>query len=70
MSDTAIDIQNLSKRYLISHRRDASDGLRHAVEEALRNPFRWMEGLRKRRQAAREEFWALKDVSFSVKQGM
>jgi lipopolysaccharide transport system ATP-binding protein len=69
MSETIIRVENLSKRYVIGHQREKGDALRHALEAAVRNPLQW---LRARKQAAskeREEFWALKDVSFEVKRG-
>jgi lipopolysaccharide transport system ATP-binding protein len=69
MSDTVIQVEQLSKRYLIGHERAKGDGLRHAVESAVRSPLRW---LRRRHQAIareQEEFWALQDVSFEIKQG-
>jgi lipopolysaccharide transport system ATP-binding protein len=68
-SDTIITVENLSKRYVIGHQRSKKDGLRHAVEEAVRRPFKWLRDRSRQKEAAREEFWALKDVSFEVKQG-
>ena len=69
MSDTVIKAENLSKRYVIGHQRNRQDGLRHQIEHAVRNPFQWLRGRIQRRRTEREEFWALKDVSFEVKQG-
>ena len=34
MSDPAITIENLGKRYIIGHQRANGDGMRHAIEEA------------------------------------
>src|SRR3954470_20292743 len=69
MSDTVISVENLSKRYVIGHQHDSRDALRHRIENAFRNPFRWLRNRPRRQQAAREEFWALQDVSFEVQPG-
>ena len=45
MSDTIISVESLSKRYIIGHQRDASDGLRHRLEDAFRHPFRRLRSL-------------------------
>ena len=84
MSAIAIKVENLSKRYVLSHQRAGGDGLRHVLQEKLTAPLRWLRGkirgqkseassptsdLRPPTSAASpptsEEFWALKDVSFS-----
>src|SRR5262245_50290406 len=65
----AVSIENLSKRYVIGHQRDRRDGLRHAMENAVRSPLAWLLGRGKKRRTLREEFWALKDVSFTIKSG-
>jgi lipopolysaccharide transport system ATP-binding protein len=69
MSDSVITVENLSKRYIIGHQMNRHDGLRHQIEAALRNPWRWLGARSKEREVASEEFWALKDVSFEVKRG-
>ena len=69
MSDVVIQVENLSKRYIISHQSGDPDGLRHRLEHALRAPVRWIKGQRQRAARTREEFWALKDVSFAIKRG-
>lgn len=77
MSENIITVENLSKRYVIGHQRDASDGLRHRIEDAFRHPWHWFRswsfGNRPRTSGlqtpSKEEFWALKDVSFEVRQG-
>lgn len=64
----AIAIQNLGKRYTIGHQRASGDGLRHAIERALRSPLSFV---RSRMQKKLEEvdFWALRNVSLEIKQG-
>src|SRR5215467_9277943 len=69
MSDSVISIENLSKRYTIGHQRNGDDGLSHLIENAVRNPFKWFVERKRKLQNSREEFWALKDVTFQVNQG-
>ena len=73
MSDSIITVENLSKRYVIGHQRGKDDGLRHAIEAAVRSPLRWLRfhlpSSIFQHPSSREEFWALKDVSFEVKPG-
>jgi lipopolysaccharide transport system ATP-binding protein len=69
MSDSVISVENISKRYALGRQRRQDDGLRHRIEIAARNPFRWLRSRIWERQTKKKEFWALKDVSFEVKQG-
>jgi lipopolysaccharide transport system ATP-binding protein len=69
MSEAVIQVKNLSKRYVIGHQRAKDDGLRHVIESAVRSPLRWLRERKKAISNAQEEFWALKDVSFEIKQG-
>src|SRR5271165_2483134 len=64
----AITIENLGKRYTIGHQQAKGDGMCHAIEGAMRAPLAW---LRSRRQEKLQQvdFWALKDVTFDIKQG-
>ena len=65
MSDKAIiTVENLSKSYIIGHY-DRHEGLRHAIEGALRAPLTWW----RQSRISREEFWALRDVDLEIKQG-
>ena len=71
MSDVIIQVENLSKRYTINHQTDGgyrkfSDALIHAAKAPLRwiNPQPEIPSLK-----STEDFWALKDVSFEIKQG-
>jgi lipopolysaccharide transport system ATP-binding protein len=59
-SDLAVSVRGVGKRYVIRHDRFAPTTLAEAVAQRIRNPFSRQE---------REEFWALKDVSFDVQRG-
>ena len=64
-----IAIEGVGKRYTLGRARGGSDaGLRHTLEEAIRNPLRFV---RRRKDMAKggEEFWALRDISLEVQQG-
>src|SRR5690242_20620480 len=66
MSTTVIKVQNVSKRYVIGHQQNHSDGLRHALENSIRAAV----ALKRRgSRLQKEEFWALRDVSFDANQG-
>lgn len=66
----AIRIENLSKRYFVDHDDRARTGNYRTLRESLSHlaaaPLRRLRG---ERQTSREEFWALKDVSFEVQPG-
>jgi lipopolysaccharide transport system ATP-binding protein len=67
MSDLAIRVENLSKSYRIGRAKQRHDTLRDALVDGLQAPLQ-----RLRRNGSRPEqdtIWALKDVSFEVKQG-
>ena len=69
MSDTIIKAEKISKRYVLGHQRAKGDGLRHALTNLLHAPKQWLAQREQRRRATVEEFWALKDVSFSINRG-
>ena len=66
MSDIAIRVENLSKRYRLG-RRERYRALRDTISDVFSAPFRMLSG--KRSIPEEELFWALKDVSFEVRQG-
>ena len=79
MSDNAIIVENLSKQYLIGHRLSVPGGryqytaLRDVIGQEIRNFARKASDVIRGRQVVQgdaiEEFWALRNVSFEVKQG-
>jgi lipopolysaccharide transport system ATP-binding protein len=78
MSETVIRVENLSKHYVLG-KNGGSVGLRHVIHDVLTAPLRWRKNpprpsepkngvsLLNRKQTT--DFWALKNVSFEVKQG-
>ncbi len=73
MSESVITVENLSKRYIIGHQRQGRNylTLRDSVADAVRGFARTLFKGNAAAEAdgTREEFWALKDVSFEVKRG-
>jgi len=77
MTDAIISVENLGKRYSIRHERERYTALRDVVAEKAKNLFRrngrksltsdlgpLMSG-----RTSKEDFWALKNVSFEVRRG-
>jgi len=64
-----ITVDNLSKSYTIGHLATKGDGLRHAIENALRAPFRSRAARQARKKQTEEEFWALRNVDLEIEQG-
>jgi ABC-type polysaccharide/polyol phosphate transport system ATPase subunit len=70
MSDYAIKVENLGKKYLIRHQASGRRyvALRDVLAEKAKSLFQNRKSEIVNRKSV-EEFWALKDVSFEVKQG-
>ena len=66
---TVIRVENLGKCYTIKHQSQArsGEGLRHALQDAFSAPFR--RSASSGPGSENEEFWALKEVSFEVRDG-
>jgi len=72
MSDTVIRVENLAKRYVLGHQEEGSSykTFRGAMTDAAKSVGSALNPrAKKEARAAKGEFWALKDVSFEIKQG-
>jgi lipopolysaccharide transport system ATP-binding protein len=76
MSDTVIKVEGLSKAYLVGHNIDKVErytALRDVIVRNMRNMARKTRDMLQGRPIIQgdevEEFWALNDVSFEIKQG-
>jgi lipopolysaccharide transport system ATP-binding protein len=69
MSDVIISVENLGKKYSIQHQEERVryKTLRESLIKSAAGLFRHRDDSRRAR--AREEFWALKNVSFDVERG-
>src|SRR6185295_2963689 len=69
MPDVVLNAEGLGKHYLLRHRIAGYDTLREKISENLRR----LTAAKRRppgpREAALEEFWALRDVSMQIRQG-
>ena len=64
MSDIAISVRGLAKKYRIGVRRDPYERLTESLWKLLTGPLR-----RSRDDARTSDFWALRDISFDVQRG-
>jgi lipopolysaccharide transport system ATP-binding protein len=75
MSDVVIQAEDLGKKYRISHQQEHHRyvALRDVIANKLLAPKRWLESKiangSNNKAPKKEDFWALKDVSFEVKRG-
>jgi lipopolysaccharide transport system ATP-binding protein len=66
-----IELRHIGKRYTIDHQRGGYVALRDVLTYIIKRPLRFLTERAKRAAgvAGREEFWALKDVSFAINKG-
>src|SRR3989344_1103687 len=66
-----IEVKNIGKKYNIAHQRGGYVALRDVIANIFRNPFAFVADKAKSAVGlkVKEEFWALKDISFTVNKG-
>lgn len=72
MSDTIIRVENLGKKYLLNHQQEGRSNykaLRDVLADGAKSVLQSFDPKHKMQSPSREDFWALKNVSFEVKQG-
>jgi len=70
-SKPIIEIKNIGKKYNITHQRGGYIALRDVLMNVIKSPFSFLKT--KAKQVAgfekKEDFWALKDINFTVQKG-
>ncbi len=71
MSNPVISVEGLGKCYRLRHVLSKHDGLRHVLNHVATHPLAWLrrKAAVRRQNAAVEDFWALRDVSFDIQPG-
>jgi lipopolysaccharide transport system ATP-binding protein len=71
MPTPIIEVKNIGKKYNISHRQGGFVTLRDVLMNVLKSPLKFL--IKKTKKMAgigtKEEFWALKDINFTINQG-
>ena len=68
MSNPIITVENLSKKYILKHQNaDRYTALRDVISNKAKSIFNQRSTIND--QQSKEEFWALKDISFEINQG-
>src|SRR5438552_2608916 len=73
MGDLAIRLEHLSKQYSLGGKQDQYKTLRDTLVDSVMAPYRrvgeLLRGKATRQAEANRTIWALKDISFEIKQG-
>jgi lipopolysaccharide transport system ATP-binding protein len=70
MGDPIIRVENLGKKYLLDHQQqERYTALRDVLSDRAKALFRPTQNSKLKTHHSKEEFWALKDVSFEINQG-
>jgi lipopolysaccharide transport system ATP-binding protein len=70
MADAIVQVENLGKRYMLGHQQqERYTALRDVITNGAKRLFQSIQNPKSKIQNPPNEFWALKDVSFEIKQG-
>lgn len=66
-----VSVKNLGKKYNITHQQGGYVALRDVLTNIFKNPFQFAKHKAKQiiNKETKEEFWALKDVNFTIEKG-
>lgn len=69
--ENIIEVKNVSKKYNIIHQQGGYVALRDVLTNIGKHPFKFLKSKTKQviGKETKEDFWALKDISFTVKKG-
>lgn len=68
MNQPIIEVNNISKKYRITHQREKYVALRDILIDIAKKPFSFLKN-KISKSGTKEDFWALKDISFNVEEG-
>ncbi|MFH1997541.1 MAG: polysaccharide ABC transporter ATP-binding protein [Patescibacteria group bacterium] len=69
MDKFIVEVDKISKKYRISHQQEKYVALRDVLTNVIKGPFGFLWRKISRKSIAREDFWALKNVSFNIEPG-
>jgi lipopolysaccharide transport system ATP-binding protein len=71
MSDVVIKVEDLGKKYVLNQARNTQEykSIRDAISNQMRSITKGLLGNKRTKTSCHEEFWALKNIYFEVKQG-